>query len=146
MGRKEASVVEIENPQVAEKFDTYPEPMRERLLFLRQLILESAAEMDDIGEVEETLKWGEPSYLTKPGSTIRIDWKESAPEQYAIYFHCRTTLIETYRELYGDQFSFDGNRAIIFGEGDEIPIDALKHCISLALVYHRVKHLPLLGV
>ena len=36
-------------------------------------------------------------------------------------------------------------RAIVFGETDEFPVDELKHCISLALTYHRVKHLPLLG-
>lgn len=139
-------MAEIENRQVAEKFDAYPESMRERLYFLRHLILETASEMNDLGDVEETLKWGEPSYISKPGSAVRIDWKESDPQHYGMYFHCRTTLIETYRELYGDQLKFDGNRAIIFEKEDEIPIDALKHCIALALVYHRVKHLLLLGV
>jgi len=30
--------------------------------------------------------------------------------------------------------------------GDKIPLVALKHCIALSLNYHRIKHLPLLGV
>ena len=34
----------------------------------------------------------------------------------------------------------------MFGETDELPVNELKHCISLALTYHRVKRLPLLGV
>ena len=33
-------------------------------MFLRQLIFETAAATEVVGELEETLKWGEPSYLT----------------------------------------------------------------------------------
>ncbi len=40
---------------------------------------------------------------------------------------------------------FEGKRAIVFRESDELPVEQLKHCVSLALTYHRVKHLPLLG-
>ena len=62
-----------------------------------------------------------------------------------MYFNCNTSLVDKFRELYGDVFMFEGNRAIVFGEADEIPVAELKHCISLALTYHRVKRLPLLG-
>jgi len=139
-------MAEIKNQNVAEKFDSYPDQMRSNLLFLRQLILDTAAELDAVGTVEETLKWGEPSYITKTGSTIRIDWKRSNPKQYAMYFHCKTKLVDTFKELYRDQFKFEGNRAIVFGESDEVPVNDLKHCISLSLTYHRIKHLPMLGV
>ena len=43
---------------------------------LRQLIFDVAAKTKDVGQLEETLKWGEPAYLTsesKSGSLIRID-------------------------------------------------------------------------
>ena len=139
-------MVEIENYGAAEKFGTYPDKIRKKLLFLRKLILDTASELNDIDHVEETLKWGEPSYVTKSGSTIRIDWKESSPKQYAMYFNCRTKLVETFKELYVDRFKFEGNRAIVFGENDEIPVNELKHCISLSLTYHRIKHLPMLGI
>ena len=79
------------------------------------------------------------------GSTLRIDWKDRAPDRYAIYLNCDTSLIDTFRELYGDMFMFEGSRAIVFGEADEIPVAELKHCISLDLTYHRVKRLLLLG-
>ena len=46
------------------------------------------ADKDLLKELEETLKWGEPSYLVKKGSTIRMDWKSKAPNQYAMYFKC----------------------------------------------------------
>ena len=136
----------IENPEVARTFDSYPESIRKKLLDLRKLILETASETEGIGLIEETLKWGEPSYLTKTGSTIRIDWKESSPEQYAMYFHCKTKLVDTFKELYGDILKFEGNRAVIFSKNDKIPVAELKHCIVLSLTYHQRKHLTMLGV
>ena len=135
----------IENPNVAQVFDSYPEPMRTKMLRLRQIVFEAAAETEDVAAVEETLKWGEPSYLTKSGSTIRMDWKRKSPHQYALYFNCNTSLVDTFKALYRSFFTFEGKRAIVFREADELPADALKHCVSLALRYHRLKHLPLLG-
>lgn len=136
----------IKNAAVAEFFDSYPKHMRKKLLFLRQLVIETASETEGISTVEETLKWGEPSYLTKSGSTIRIDWKKAKPHQYAMYFHCQTKLVDTFKELYRDKFKFEGNRAIVFNENEDIPVDELKHCILLSLTYHSRKHLPMLGV
>ncbi|TQV68199.1 DUF1801 domain-containing protein [Exilibacterium tricleocarpae] len=136
---------DIKNPQVGRKFQSYPNNIQEELLLLRQLIFETAAETEAIGQVEETLKWGEPSYLADGGSTIRINWKAASPHQYAMYFHCKTRLVETFRECYRDKFNFEGNRAILFDAGQVIPIAALKHCIAMSLMYHKVKHLPMLG-
>ena len=136
----------IENLDVAQVFDSYPEDMRKRMMRLRQLVLDAASETEGVNSLEETLKWGEPSYLTKGGSTVRIDWKVRASDQYAMYFNCNTPLIETFKEIYGDTFTFEGKRAIVFGETDELPVDQLKHCVSTALTYHRVKHLPFLGI
>ena len=109
------------------------------------LILEVAAAHADIDGLEETLKWGEPSYLTNGGSTIRIGWKKSRPDNYAMYFNCNTKLVDTFKELYSDLFEFEGNRAIVFHRNDAVPARAVKHCIELALRYHKIKHLPLLG-
>ena len=106
----------IKNSEVAEIFEAYPKRMRNKLMFLRQLVFETASETKGVGEVEETLKWGEPSYLVKGGSTIRMNWKSSSPDQYAMYFHCKTKLVDAFKELYRDKFKFEGNRAIIFNE------------------------------
>lgn len=135
----------IHNPAVAEIFKNYPPEMRKKLLFLRALIFETAVELD-VDEVEETLKWGEPSYIVKQGSTIRMDWKPRDPEHYALYFNCKTTLVETFETLYGNLFCYEGNRAIVFTRLELIPVKQLKHCIALSLQYHRLKHLPLLGI
>jgi hypothetical protein len=142
---KKASVSKsIKNPEVAAVFKSYPQKIRAKLMFLRQLILDTAAAIEEVGEIEETLKWGEPSYLTpkiKSGSTIRIDWKKSQEEQYAMYFKCTANLVPAFRERYTRKFRFEGNRSIVFNIDEEIPIKELKSCIALALTYHRNKKL-----
>ena len=132
------------NPEVAVIFDTYPRKIRMKLMFLRQLILDTAASIDIVGEMEETLKWGEPSYLTpksKSGSTIRIAWKESQKEQYSIFFKCTANLVPAFKERYPKKFKFGGNRSIDFSLNDDVPVKELKQCIALALTYHRNKKL-----
>lgn len=135
----------IENSKVRDKFESYPGFVRDKMYYLRTLVIQTAKDMDALKELEETLKWGEPSYITKNGSTIRMDWKDSRPDEYAMYFHCQTKLVDTFRELYGGKFKFEGNRAIIFNRDEKLAEKELKHCISMALNYHKVKHLPLLG-
>lgn len=133
------------NPKVDSKFQTYPKEIKPKLNYLRSLILEAASEIAGLESLEETLKWGEPSYLAKKGSTIRIDWKSKTPDQYAIYFKCTSKLISTFKELHGDLFKYENNRAILFDLNDKVPKKALKQCIAMALRYHKIKHLPLLG-
>jgi len=129
---------------VKQKFETYPENIYILLSSLRELIL-NVADQDGIFELTESLKWGEPSYTSKIGSTIRFDWKAKYPDQYCIYFNCKTSLIETFKEVYGDTFSYEGNRAITFKTNQNLPIKELAHCISMSLRYKNIKHLVLLG-
>lgn len=133
------------NPEVRTKFKSYPKDIAPKLNYLRELVLE-VAEESGINELEETLKWGEPSYLAKKGSTLRMDWKAKTPSQYAMYFKCTSKLVETFRKVYGDVFQYEKNRAIVFGLENEIPERELKECIRMALTYHSIKHLPLLGM
>ncbi len=134
------------DPKVHEVFDNYPDEVKEKMLHLRQMIIETADEIEEISELEETLKWGEPSYIAKKGSTLRMDWKEKSPDQYAMYFSCTSMLVHTFRDVYGHLFKFEGNRALVFDVKDEIPKRELKECIKAALMYHRVKDLPMLGI
>ena len=122
-------------------FQTYPKPVKARLLALRRLIVDTAKTTKGVGALEETLKWGQPSYLTsetKSGSTIRIDQLKAEAGQYAVYFHCQTNLIETFRELY-PELRYEGNRAILLAAEDKVPEAALRHCVALALTYHLGK-------
>jgi hypothetical protein len=134
------------NPDVQLVFNNYPKPIRKKLANLRRLVIETANEIEIITHLEETLKWGEPSYLTQFGSTLRMDWKKKNPEQYALYFKCTSKLVPTFKSIYNDIFKFEGNRAILFQINEKIPKNELKKCIAATLRYHKVKHLPTLGI
>lgn len=136
----------IGSPEVKAIFDSYPRSVKPKMLKLRKLILSAAREIDGLNKIEETLKWGEPSYLTKHGRTIRMDWKPGKPDEYAIYFKCTSKLVTTFKKVYKDLFRYEGNRAIIFQIKTPIPEEELKKCITAGLTYHKVKQLPRLGL
>lgn len=135
---------EINNPEVAAVFDSYPKHIRDKLMVLRQLILETAAATDRVGDIEETLKWGEPSYLTpqtKSGSTIRLGWKAAEADHYAMYFKCTANLVPAFRERFPTEFTYGGDRSIVFKLDEQVPVKELRSCIALALTYHLNKKL-----
>ena len=134
-----------QDPKVKLKFKSYPRSVENILNDLRKLIISTASEIENIQELEETLKWGEPSYIVKKGSTIRLGWKSKTPNQYALYFNCNTRLVETFKMIYGDLFNYEKNRAILFDLDDKIPEKELKTCIGMALQYHSIKDKPFLG-
>ena len=130
------------NIDVQKKFESYPEHVRPKLEHLRQLILDVATSDESIGELEETLKWGEPAYLTtksKSGTTVRIDWKPKHPDQYAMYVNCQTKLVDTYRSLF-PELTCEGDRAVIFDINQALPENEVQVCISMALKYHLTKN------
>lgn len=135
-------MVPFSNAVVKAKFDTYPRVVRERLMVLRELIFDVAREHQEIGVLEETLKWGEPSYIpsrSKSGSMVRIDWKKSTPDQYYMYFLCTTSLVQQIRYLYGDLFVYSGKRALIFKLNDVLSLSELRECVRMALLYNFSK-------
>jgi hypothetical protein len=122
-------------------FAACPEPARTKLRALQRLILDTARTTKGVGAIEEALKWGQPSYLTPQtgsGSTIRIDRVKPAGNQVAVFFHCQTDLIETFRELY-PRLNYSGNRAIVLDADKKLPEAELRHCVALALTYHLRK-------
>ena len=119
----------------------YPLPMRTRLLELRELIYAVAAATKGVGPLTETLKWGEPAYLTeatKSGTTIRLGIGKS-PHNCAVLFNCKTTLIETFRRHFADELVFEGNRAIVVSIDGLLPRALLTLCLRAALTYHLHK-------
>ncbi|MFO1085421.1 MAG: DUF1801 domain-containing protein [Reyranellaceae bacterium] len=127
--------------RVAAIFDAYPPPIRRRLAALRALVFEIAGQTEGVGRLTETVRWGQPSYLTEEtgsGTTVRID-RRKAGDGYAIFFHCQSGLVDTFRRLYPGVFKFQGDRAIVFGPEEEVPPRELGHCIALALTHHARK-------
>jgi len=129
------------NKEIEERYNQWPVALRGRLLDLRGMIFDVAKTTNGVGQIEETLKWQVPAYLThhpKSGTTIRIDGNKRTGG-YGLYVHCQTTLISTFRQIYPEIFAFEKNRAIIFKQDDKIAEDELRHCISMALTYHLRK-------
>jgi hypothetical protein len=134
------------NSKVDDIFSRYPEAIRIKLQFLRELVIETAKTTEGLEYLEETLKWGEPSFVSNIGSTLRMDWKEKTPTQVAMYFQCTSRLVNTFRIVYGDLFQYEGTRALVFPLNEEIPDKQVAECIRASLRYHKVKHLITLGI
>ncbi len=110
---------------------------RSGLMALRKLISDTAQKTEGIGRPHETLKWGQPAYLTpetKSGSTIR----PGLPEQggFAVYTHCQTSILSDFQFIFPEEFTYEGNRAIHFQAGALLPLDRLEMLVSNALTYH----------
>ena len=130
-------------PAVQRAFDAVPPQARAGMLALRQLIFEVAAGRPEIGPLLETLRWGEPAYLTpvtRSGSTLRL----GAPRLggFALYCNCRTSLIADFRALAGPSARCDGNRAVLFRDIAEIDRDLIGLLIARALTWHRRPKAP----
>ncbi len=113
---------------------------RSRLIEIRRLIYEVASTTSAIGPLTETLKWGEPAYLTtvsKSGTTIRLGVAKSAPDDCALFFNCKTSLVQQFREQFTGHFLFEGNRALIISGQSDLPVTELSFCIYAALTYHK---------
>lgn len=134
------------DPRVIEIFANYPDFVRDKMQRLWELVIETAEETEAVSVLEETLKWGEPSFVTKSGSTLRMDWKEKTPNQYAMYFQCTSRLVDTFRLVFNHKFRYEGNRAIVFHLNEKVPEVELKQCIKASLIYHTVKEELTLGM
>ncbi|MEO0785104.1 MAG: DUF1801 domain-containing protein [Pseudomonadota bacterium] len=134
------TLASIHDPQVRKAFEALPKDVRAPCLDLRELILEVAGVTPGVGDIIETLKWGEPSYLparARVGTTVRINARRGEPGTYQMLVHCQTKLIDQFREVYPDTFRYDGTRAIVLRADTPVPREALSHCVALALTYHR---------
>ncbi|MEB7885629.1 DUF1801 domain-containing protein [Serratia fonticola] len=128
-------MMDFQSNDVCVAFNSYPEQGRNMLLAIRELIFAVAAKTAGVGSITETLKWGQPSYLTLEtgaGTTIRLD--RFGDSHVAIFFHCQTTLIDTFRTLF-PELTYSKNRAIVLDPQVALPRDELILCIEMALSY-----------
>ena len=99
-----------------------------------------ASETPGVGRIDETLKWGQPSYLTpetKSGSTLRLGATQDG--QVALFTHCQTTIMSDFRSVFGSEFDFDGNRALHLDPQASLPEEPLRMLVASALTYHKKK-------
>jgi len=155
MTQTEFSAPPVQSAAVQSVYDGMTAHHRAAALALRSVIFEIAQDDPRIGRVEETLKWGQPAYLThapKSGTTLRIAEVKVSGKAGALglYVPCSTTLISDFGAEFGGAYTRDGTRGIIFaapefgqgngpddapGSGAAVP-DAIARFIHKALVYH----------
>ncbi|MBO6675146.1 MAG: DUF1801 domain-containing protein [Rhizobiales bacterium] len=124
--------------EVADAINAMPEPSRTRVLQLRDLVLAEAAARG-IAPLEETLKWGQPSYLPgRAGTTIRLGADETTGGA-KLFVHCQTTLVDDWRSRFGNRLAYEGNRAVLIDPEGPLPTEELSLCIGAALTYHSSK-------
>lgn len=122
--------------EVSAVFSAFPEPARQGLLALRTQIYSVAAADPRIGILSESLKWGQPSYGTphsKSGTPLRLGIPKVGG--YAIFVHCQTTVVSEFRHIFGEQFSYDGSRAVIFRADTVVDMEKVSVLINRALTY-----------
>lgn len=126
------------SPDISAAYDAFPIAARDRLLEIRALIL-AAAEATETAPLTEALKWGQPAYLParKHGTTIRLGLAN--PETCALYVHCQTTLVDSYRQLFPTEFQYQTTRAVLIPTSGGYAAEALQQIAAMALTYHRDK-------
>lgn len=123
-------------------FDAFPPEVVDRLAAIRTMIFDLAASDPRIGTITEMLKWGEPAYLTAAtgsGSTIRLGWPRRTPGHAAVYFICRTTLVDEFRAKFGGLYRYDGRRAVLIPAPGAVAAAPLEMMLLSALTYHLAK-------
>ena len=131
----------FQNEAVKKAFESFPAPVREKLILIRGLIFEEASRNPNVGAMRESLKWGQPSYvsLLKSGSPIRLGMEKKNQDKFGLYVHCQTNLVETFKHIYPHAFTYGANRSILFKTDELIEEEPLRHCITIALTYHLKK-------
>ncbi|SNY90160.1 protein of unknown function (DU1801) [Cohaesibacter sp. ES.047] len=125
-------------------FAAFPDPARMALLTVRRWIHEIAGARSDVGAIHEEVKWGQPSFATRPktGCPIRLGMPKDG-RSAALYVPCQSKLIAQLREHYDASppanWQFEGKRAIHFDPTKPLPETELRHAITLGLTYYSAK-------
>ena len=127
-----------------ERIAPWSTPAQEALWTCRALFHDIARE-NDVGPLDESLKWGQPSWRPvrpRTGSTIRMGWTDSQPDQLALFVDCKTDLAARMRDIYPDLPRNDGRREIGLSLKAPLPEQALAHLAEMTFTYHRAKRAP----
>ncbi len=125
---------------VEQYFTTLPQEARIHLENLRDII-RAAAEASGAAPLEESLKWGQPSFAPskRMGTPIRLSWSQKSPERVEMLVHCQTSLVDAWRHRFGDLFDYDGTRAVHIPLEQPLPEKPLHIMAVMALTYHQQK-------
>ena len=123
------------SPSVRDAYAAFPQRARETLMALRTMIYE-IGETLPVGRIEESTKWGQPSYATPDtnlATPIRLGLSKAGDP--AIFTHCQTTVMNDFRALAPTNIAFDGNRAVHLPLDTSPDLNELAPLIRAALTY-----------
>lgn len=129
--------------KIQDVFAPMPQAAAQRLIAIRGLIFDTAEKIQAVGELSETLKWGQPAYLTqasKSGSTLRIGTLRAETDHVALFVNCQTILADTFRQRLPEKsggLRVEGDRAVWVPLDGPLPVAPLRECIALTLTYHH---------
>lgn len=106
---------------------------------LVKLVQQASSNLPEVGEITQTTKWGQIAFLPRRprvGTTVRVD--QVGEKEVALYVHCQTNLVETYRTLFPD-LKFEGNRAVLFDCSKPLPEKEIALMVEAAMTYHLRK-------
>lgn len=121
-------------PEIQAAFDKFSPDERKKLLVVRRLIFECAAAIG-ANPVAESLRWGQPSYLVKNGSSLRLGIGKTG--QAAIFAHCQSSIISNFATVFGADFQLDGTRAVYLDQVEQGVLEKLRFLILHGLQYKR---------
>ncbi|MDP5218307.1 DUF1801 domain-containing protein [Ruegeria sp. 2205SS24-7] len=127
-------MTQFQSPKVEDAFAAFPPSAQDGLLRLRDLIFDTAAQLPEPATLSEELKWGQPAYLTRKGTTIRLGVPKQA--QFGLFVHCQTRLISEFSQTFPGTDRIEGTRAVLFDEVGEISPERHGWLIARALTYH----------
>ena len=119
----------------------WPDAAKARLWECRALF-HQIADQADVGRLDETLKWGQPSWRpvkTRTGSTLRAGWHIDHPDVLSLFVDCKTDLAVRMRDNYPQLPMNDGRRQIGLRLDAPLPRQAILHLAEMTFTYHRAK-------
>lgn len=124
--------------EVQRVFDACTVQNRTGLLRLRSLIFACASDHPQIGSVVESLRWGQPAYLTPAtGAACSLRIGAQRDDGFGLFVHCKTDLIATFLAGPGAGQRSAGKRAILFRDVADIQAAPIGMLIAGALTYHQ---------
>ena len=103
----------FETPDIEAAFQEFDPSVRDQLLAFREMIFVVGASLDAVQRIEESLKWGQPSYnaLPKTGTPIRLGQSKSG--EACLFVHCQTTLVGDLASAGGHDLRTVDNRSVL---------------------------------
>lgn len=83
--------------------------------------------------LEETVKWGQPSFKALNGTPVRIGTPKSGG--FGLFVSCSSTVIADYAATFEGRF--DGNRGVLFESVAEAESQPLEMLLMRAFRYHE---------